>query len=145
MSNKVLFGLLAGIPYIIFGLIQTTVSFGFRSDWTGLLSVPNDFIGGFVLILIGTIFLAGVKELRAGTVEGVAYIYVGIFIALLFALIYLLVVTANALEAYVIMNDDFKGWSPLDDFRPGIYLAIIPLIGYLIWREKFSLISRAGV
>ena len=92
------------------------------------------------------IFFYGVKELNDGLREGVAYIYVGIFLSLGFLVLYLLVMGADMLSAYGLNNQNFIGWTPIDNLKPGLYLAILPLIGFLIWRHKFTLkgITTAG-
>jgi hypothetical protein len=52
---------------------------------------------------------------------------------------------ANALSAGM-GSEDFIGWSPLDDMKPGIYLGLLSLIGFLLWRKKFTLrgLTKAG-
>ena len=137
------FGLIVGILYFIFGALQIIVGLGFDSQLSDALFIPKDIIGGFILVLIGVIFFFGFKELRAGISEGAAYIYIAIFLALIFVVIYLLIIAANAIEAYVLINEDFTDWSPTDDLKPGIYLGLLPFIGFIIWRSKFSLASRS--
>ena len=137
--NKIYFGMITSAFYLIFGIIQFVIGLGLGAELTKYLLVPNDIIGSFILVLIGVIFGFGVKELKAKNIEGTAYIYIGIFIALIFMAIYLLILAANAAEAYLLISEDFVNWSPLDDIRPGIYLGILPLIGFLIWRRKFKL------
>ena len=126
------FGSIVGLLYLIFGAIQIIVGFGFDSELSEAIYIPKDIIGGFILMLIGIIFFFGVKELRAGIGEGVAYIYIGIFLALIFVVIYLLIIAANAIEAFVLVNEDYIGWSPVDDLKPGIYLGLLPFIGYIV-------------
>ena len=133
------FGMAIGCLYFLFGLIQIIVGFGFSSRIMDALLIPTDIIGGFILILLGSVFMYGVKELKSGISEGVAYIYVGIFLAVIFLVIYLLIMAADAVEAYVILNEDYMGWTPYDAIKPGIYLGIIPLAALVIWRAKFSL------
>ncbi len=146
-AGKIVFGLIAGTIYVVFGLIQVVVGLGYGSGWTKAIFVPSDIAGGLILVLIGMVFLYGVKELNAGINEGVAYIYVGILLALGFTAIYLLIMGADALEAYAIRSEDFEDWAPLDDMKPGIYLGLLPFAALLAWRHKFSLkgLSRAGV
>ena len=125
--SKMVFGIIVGVLYLAFGFIQLIVGLGIRSKLTESLFIPNDIIGGFVLVLIGIIFLFGVKELYEGLNEGVAYIYVGILIALVFMIIYSLIIVANAINTYVLINEDFSNWTPSEDMRPGIYLGVIPI------------------
>jgi hypothetical protein len=56
-------------------------------------------------------------------------------------MVYLLIIVANASSAMVLQNPDYEDWTIFDDLRPGIYLAVITIIGFLIWRDKFSLSS----
>ena len=136
---KILFGSITGIVYIIFGFTQFIISLGVIPFVTNIIFFPRDIIGGVILVLLGAVFWVGVKELKNGFSEGVAYVYVGIFLALLFCVIYIFVFAANAVEVYLIMNEDFSSWTPWDDLRPGLYLVILPLVGYLYWQEKFKL------
>jgi len=138
-KNKIAFGTITGALYSIFGFIQIIVGFGLSSRITEIFYIPNDIIGGAILILIGVLFFLGVKELREGINEGVAFIYMGIFLALVFTVIYLLIMAADAIETYVLISEDFTGWRPLYDLRPGIYIGVLPFIGFMIWRNKFSL------
>jgi hypothetical protein len=141
-SDKMVFGLMVGILYMLFGMLQFIVGIGFNSKVTTAMFIRGDIIGGLILVLFGIVFIFGYRELRRGISEGVAYIYIGIFLALIFLLIYLLMIVANALEAYLILSEEFSGWTPLDDLNPGIYLGIISLIGFIIWRNKFSLARK---
>jgi len=145
--SKMLFGCIVGSLYVLFGLIQLLVGLGYGSGWTDAMFIPADLVGGLILILIGTVFLYGFRELNAGLDGGVAYIYVGLMLALVFTTLYLLMMGADALEAYVIQSEDFLGWTPLDDMNPIIYLGVLPLIGGVAWKSKFSskTLSKAGV
>nr|WP_321497780.1 hypothetical protein [uncultured Methanolobus sp.] len=140
-----IFSVICGSLYIISGLMQLAAGAGriiigseFSIPLAEVLFVPADLIGSFVLLLIGTVFIYGVLEMRSGVYEGISYAYVGILLALIFAFIYLLVCTGNLLETYLLMNEDFAGWTPLSDMKPGIYLAILPLVAYVKWKDIFE-------
>ena len=139
ISSRYFYGILAGTIFTLFGIIQCILFFDISSDISSLLFIPKDIIGGFILILIGIIFLTGSYQIRLGANEGVAFIYMGILLSLFFLFVYLLIILANMIEAYVLLNDEFIDWSPINDFRPGIYLSILTIIGFLFWHEKFSL------
>jgi hypothetical protein len=145
-TDKKVFGMLIGTLYVLFGLLQILAGLGLATETFESLYIPGELFSGFVLLVIGAVFLYGFKELSAGVNEGVAYIYVGILLALIFVLIYLFVMGANALETYVVESEDFEGWTPLDDMRPGLFLGIFPLFGFLKWKSKFTLkrLSKAG-
>ncbi len=145
------FSIVTGFLYILSGLLQLSAGIGkivmgpdTYIPLTGPLFVPADIIGAFVLLLIGTVFIYGVMEMRSGIYEGVSYAYVGILIALIFAGIYILVSTGNMLEAYLLKNEEFLGWTPLSDLRPGIYLAILPLIAFIKWKDMFDPVPKDG-
>jgi len=149
VKNKaqMVFALVVGIIYLAFGLMQVAVAFGIGADSIGAaLLIPQDFLGGFVLVVIGAVFLVGVNQLRAGVSDGLAFVYIGILLSLTFAVIYLLVMLGDSLMAYLIVSEDFEGWGPVDDLKPGIYLAILSLLGLIAWRDRFSLkrLSKAG-
>jgi hypothetical protein len=146
------FSMITGSLYILLGLLQLLAGVAkilmgpdVRIPLTGILFVPADVIGSFVLLLIGTVFIYGVMEMRSGIYEGVSYAYVGILIALIFAAIYMLVSTGNMLEAYLLKNKDFIDWTPLSDLRPGIYLAILPLFAFLKWKDMFEPVPEGGL
>ncbi|WP_321430735.1 hypothetical protein [uncultured Methanolobus sp.] len=146
------FSLVCGSIYIILGLLQLAAGTGrvligsdFSIPLANVLFVPADLIGSFVLLLIGTVFIYGVLEMRSGMYEGISYAYVGILLALIFALIYLLVCTGNLLETYLLRNEEFAGWTPLSDMRPGIYLAILPLFAYVKWKDIFEPVPKNSI
>jgi hypothetical protein len=132
-------GTVLGLLFLLFGILQLIVSIGSISSLQSSLYIPNDIIGSFILILTGIIFLYGIFELNKGIREGVAFVYVGIIFSLFFLGIYLLSMLLNGIQAYLLMNSDFEGWSPLDDLRPGIYLGLISIIVLIKWREKISI------
>ena len=136
---KMIYGIIIGFLYLVFGLFQIIVSLGLKSALTDALFIPSDIMGGIILIVISAIFLFGINELNKGIDEGVAYIYVGILLAILFMIIYSLIIVANGVSAYALSNPDLENWTPLDNMKPGLYLGVLSIIGILIWRTKFVL------
>ncbi len=144
-DRRATFALIAGCLYIAFGLLQLVVSTGIADALERWLLIPADPLGSFILFVLGAVFLSGHRELSSGIEEGAAFVYVGIGLCLMFSAIYLLMMVSNALEVHVVLNEDYAGWSPLDDVRPGLYLGIVALIGYFSWRERFSLAAITGI
>ena len=133
-QEKMKFGFITGIIYVMFGVLQATAA-------TGLLDiplVPGNAISVLVLFVIGAIFLSGYRELKDGIPEGIAFIHVGIMLSLVFGIIYCLVMGANAFEAYVLENEDFEDWTFVDGLRPELYLAFLSLIGFFRWKDEFT-------
>jgi hypothetical protein len=91
-----------------------------------------------ILILIGCVFMYGASEIHSGVHEGIAYVYVGILLSLIFAGIYMLAATGDLLEARLLKNEDYAGWSVLDALRPEIYLGVLSLLTYLKWKDSFE-------
>ena len=135
-KEKAIFGALLGLLYLFFGVMQMIVWLGYDPAWTSALYIPGD-PGGFVLIIISSVFLWGVKELKDGISEGVAYVYMGILLSLLFGIISIMMMGADALGYYTLGADE--PWGPLDNMRPALYLALAGVTGLLIWRDKFDL------
>ena len=94
-------------------------------------------MGSLILVLIGSIFLYGLMELRNGLDEGIAYIYVGILISLVFATVYTLVMVSNWMESYLFNDPKMNGWNFGAHLRPAIYLCVLPFWGYLMWKKEF--------
>lgn len=132
-----IFALVAGILYLAAGFLQILERFGIETGLANLLLIPPDFFGGFCFVVIGAVFLYGVKELNAGENLGVSYVYVGILMSLVFMLVYLLLIGAGIL-GLLIQSGEYEGWSVIDGIRPGIYLGILSLMGYFFWKDKFT-------
>lgn len=151
-KEKILFGALAGSLYILVGSIQFVLGISAMLDISsvhlledsafGLFFAPSDLIGSLVLMLIGSIFIYGLMELRNGLNEGIAYVYVGIILSLLFAIVYILVMSGNWMESYLLSDPGMAGWSFSDDFRPAIYLGTLSLCGYILWNKDFRSINK---
>ena len=151
-KEKMFFAFLAGFLYLLAGSIQFVFSLStvldlfpvnsFEDGLIGLLFAPSDLIGSLILVLIGSIFLYGLIELRNGLNEGIAYVYVGILISILFTVVYVLVIAGNWMELYLLNDTEICGWDILYDLRPAIYLGILPLCGYLIWSKEFRTMNK---
>ena len=132
--EKITFTFVAGTLYILFGILQAIAATGLAE----IPLVPGNAIGVFVLFVIGIVFLFGYKELKEGIPDGIAYLFVGILLSLIFGILYLLVMGADVLSAYILKSEDFENWTLLDDVRPELYLAFLSLISYLRWKNEFS-------
>jgi len=141
---RIAFGAVAGALYMVFGMLEAVAAAGVL--FPEHLFIGGDPMGSFILIVVGATFLWGAWEIQQGMDEGMSYIYVGIVLALAFAMIYALVMGANAVEAGPLGNEDLDGWTASDDVRPGLYLAVLPLFGMMAWRDRFRLsgLTKAG-
>jgi len=135
LKEKMTFSLITGALYIVFGILQAIAA-------TGLVDiplVPGNAMGVLVLVVIGATFLFGYNELNQGINEGVAYLMVGIVLSLIFGLLYVLVLSADAVSAYVVGSEDFEEWTIIDGIRPELYLAFLSLFAFFRWRDDISL------
>lgn len=132
--QKLTFAFTMGVLYVITGLLQALAGAGLLS----LPLFPGSFMGALVLLVIGSVFLFGHRELADAHPEGQAFIVVGILLSLMFGVLYMLVLGANALSAHVLKSEDFEDWTLLDGLRPELYLSILSLFGYLKWRDEFT-------
>lgn len=133
LNQKMTFTLIAGLLYVIFGILQFIAI-------TGVVEiplVPPNTIGVMVLLVIGAVFLEGYRELSEGNSEGVAYVHVGIMLSIAFGILYLLVLGADTFSAYILELEDFEEWTIMDDMRPEFYLGFLSLAGYFMWKDDF--------
>lgn len=136
MSNgiKVLFGLVLGALYVVFGILQFLQAFGVIPIPESLL-VPGDLFSGFVLLVIGAVLLTGAKKLSAGAEDGLPFIYVGILLSVGFGFVELLALCALGADAYLV--GEWADWSVMDTITPLLYLAVIGVLGFLAWSREF--------
>lgn len=133
-KEKTNFALIAGSLHLLFAALQGVAATGF----VDIPLVPGNAMGVFVLTVLGLVFIFGYRELEQGIPEGVSFIVVGIMLSLIFGVLYLLVLGADAVSAYVVKAENFEDWTVMDGIRPEIYLSLISLYGYLRWKDEFS-------
>jgi hypothetical protein len=135
-----------GVLYAIFGFLEILVGWGALVgtgvslipplEIAGVNVVPPDVFGGLMLIIIGTVYLTGVKQQAKGEREGLSFLLVGSLLAAIFFGVYLMIMLANGV-GYVFQFEDWIEWIWLDDLRPGIWLFFLALPGaYLVNKKK---------
>ncbi|WP_370576058.1 hypothetical protein [Methanomethylovorans sp.] len=142
MKNNTIkiFALLVSLLYMVFGAIHIAEGLGIDTGLTAALFVSADILGGFSLLVIGTVFFYGFRELNAGLNEGLSFVYVGMIISLVFMLVYILVGAGTLLDSFL-LPEDYVEWHIVDQLRPGIYLGIPVLAAFLTWRNRFTTIK----
>ncbi len=139
IKSRYYFGLTTCVLYLIFGSLQILSTLVNISTIKSFLFLPDDIIGGFFLILIGLVFMFGIYEIDHDIPEGIAYIYMGIILSLFFMCIYLLILIINYIQVNLLLTGDTASWSPIDDLKPGIYLGLLSIVAFIVWRKKFSI------
>jgi hypothetical protein len=130
-----------GAVFLVLGILELAAVF-VDEDWLAYLSANGNVMLGLVLLLTSAVFFTAVKAFRNGT-DGDAYMIVGCMLGLFVGAVTLLTLLANASEAYLLMNEDFADWVPLDDFTHAI-LMMAPCLAVL-WHElKAFRADRSG-
>jgi hypothetical protein len=153
-----LYSLAIGLVLLSFGLLELASGFSsaFGYEWSEELGINTaliypDIFSGLMLIIIGIIFLFGVKQQWRGNQEAAAFLVVGVLLATVFFGVYLAIMGAHAVgngvyhafpegSEYAEIEADYAEWTWMDDMRPGIWLFAFVLPGlYLtlkLWRAK---------
>ena len=98
--------------------------------------IKPDIFLGLLLIIIGIVFLSGIRDLFRKRDEGVGHIVVGSMLSLGFGVIYFLIFLAHG-AMFLLGNEEFLAWNPLSDFGPVIWLAFLSIPGGIIaWQIK---------
>ena len=98
--------------------------------------IKPDIFLGLILIIIGIVFLSGIKDLLQKKDEGISHLVVGSLLSIGFGVIYFLIFLAHG-AMFLLGNEDFLTWNALSDFGPPIWLAFLSIPGGLIaWQIK---------
>ncbi|MFW9907568.1 MAG: hypothetical protein ACFFEF_03260 [Candidatus Thorarchaeota archaeon] len=112
-----------GALYTIIGFLYLILGFGYTFSLPG----SSDMISSLMLVIVGSVYLTGLKPLRDRQFEGYAYTLVASGLAAVLFALHLIVIGTNALGR-LLAFDDWINWSPLDDFSPAIWLFFVILI-----------------
>ncbi len=121
--------LIFGFLYLIYGIIESLSYFG--RETTVIVSPTGDLFVGFVLLTISVIYLTGFKKALENDFKATSYLYAGSILSIGLAILSLLVIGADAIEAYLLKSEDFIGWSPLDDVTSYLVLGLLSIFAYL--------------
>ncbi|MCK4582961.1 hypothetical protein KAU18_06565 [Candidatus Bathyarchaeota archaeon] len=132
---------LIGGLYALLGVVEILGWLGVEilPQLAGLFFVANDAFNGFVLLVVGLVYLKGVGSVMSGDREGLSYVSVGALMSTVLLALYLANIISNGL-GMVLGFEDWLGWTVLDDFRPGLILWVLAIPAVLValkkeWRE----------
>ena len=134
-----MFTLTAGVLYVVLGGLEVVSGLGFDGRWSEVLLLGGGVPDGLALVLVGAVLVQGYRELSRGLTEGVAFVYMGILLALFFAILDLAEIGASYVGALLI-GGDYAGYSAVTSVTPALYLAPLALLGLWRWRSGFTLI-----
>jgi hypothetical protein len=145
-TKLAVYSVVIGTLYVVFGLLEILVGWGDLTgtgvsliptvEMAGLTVVPPDVFGGVMLIIIGAVYVTGVKQQAQGNREGISFLLVGSLLAAVFFVVYMAIMLSNSV-GYLFQFEDWLEWIWLDDLRPGIWLFLGALPGtYLSFTKK---------
>ncbi len=120
------YALLIGVLCVVFGLLEAALVFMECEIW-----IPRDLFGGLALIVIGAVYLSGVRELLEEKNEGISFLLVGSILIGVFGILHILMIGADWLMYLLGEVDEFPVVNAL---RPEIllFVAAFPVIVYFI-------------
>ncbi len=136
-----IFALLISLLYIFLGSMHIAEGMGADTGLAAVLFVSADMLGGLCLLVIGVVFFYGFRELNSGIEEGIAFVYVGMIMSLVFMLVYALVGAGTLMDSFL-LPEDYTGWHISDQLRPGAYLGIPVLVAFLVWKDRFTALKQ---
>jgi hypothetical protein len=134
-----------GIAYLCVGVLQILSSLHFITPLVGF----SDLIGGFLLIIVASVFLTGTKPLSENNQEGYAFIAVGYILAALLFGLQILVIITNSL-GWFLRFEDWIAWSIWNDITPSLWMFVILMTATgSLWvignmREKILGVRKEG-
>lgn len=133
---KTAFAAVFGILYWLFGLTMILSALvPVLAEPAGQVMIPTDPAAGFVLCVVGTVFLFACRRLAAGTAGGQAFLYVAMGLALIFGIVALL--SLLAVGADLVLFGDGEPWDPTRILVPMVWLAVLPTTGFYAWGREF--------
>jgi hypothetical protein len=135
-QGKTLFAAVFGTLYLLFGIVMIlSAAIPYLAELAGSYLIPSDPAAGFVLCVVGMVFLFACQRLATGSANGHAFLYVGMALALIFGIVALLSLLAQGAE--IVIFGDGEPWDPVQLLIPMVYLALVPAIGLYAWGREF--------
>ncbi|MFW9869733.1 MAG: hypothetical protein ACFFEL_08925, partial [Candidatus Thorarchaeota archaeon] len=107
----------------------------------------TDLVGGFLLMIVASVFLTGVSPLSNNTQEGYAYIAVGYILAAVMFALQVLVILTNAL-GWFLQFEDWLAWNIINDITPSLWMFVILMAGtgslWVIGNIKGKMLGKIG-
>lgn len=136
MVHKEIFSWIVGFLYCLCGTLQ--ILSALEPEFARILAaylIPSDIVSGFVLWVIGAVFIVGAQEIRA-RIAGEAFLYVGMLLSVAFGLIILLDLGAVGIDT-IVFREGKTTWSVSQMIVPMLYLAVFSLVGFAAWGRGF--------
>jgi hypothetical protein len=114
-----------GALYMLIGLLEALAWLRLEIQqfrWiAGAFNIVGDIFAGFVLLIIGVVYLSGLEPLWRGDREGWSYITVGALMSTVLLILYTVNILSNGLGS-VLGFEDWMEWNLLSEVKPGLLL-----------------------
>lgn len=134
-----IYSAIVGLAYVLLGLLEIAGGLGVElsllAGLAGALYVVGDMFAGFVLIVIGAVYLGGLGSVSHGDREGLSFVSVGAIMSTVLLILYLANILSNGL-GLVLGFEDWLEWTLMDDIRPGLLLWFLAIPAVIIVRKK---------
>ncbi len=134
-SAKYGLGLIAGLLYLAFGLIQLAASVGFTLPFFESLYVTGGIFNAFVLLVTAAVFLTGILRMSKNKAEADAFLDVGFLLSLAFGVVAILGTLATGFDLWLGGEEAIVD-GMLETVTPLLYLVIVGIIGYCLWAKE---------
>lgn len=129
---------LAGLLYTIVGILEILTGFGVAGamqSFADVFRVVGDPFNGFVLLVIGFVFLKGVRPAISGDREGISYVAGGAVLASTLLGFYVLNAFSNGI-GFFLGFEDWLAWTIMDDVKPGVILWLFTVPSIMMVRKS---------
>ncbi|MHA1637224.1 MAG: hypothetical protein ACTSUB_04335 [Candidatus Thorarchaeota archaeon] len=132
--------LLIGFLYVGVGIISLSTGIGLIQPIPGF----GDLIGSIMVIIVGVVFLSGVKPLSKGDDDAYAFSIVGTGLAVLLFVLQIIIIGTNAL-GWGLGLEDWITWNIMDDITPSFWLFIIVMMVIGVLRATKRIGGHKGI
>lgn len=133
-SAKYGLGLIAGILYLAFGIMQLTATVGFSMPFYETLYISGGIFNAFVLLVTAAVFLTGILRMNRNTAEADAFLDVGFLLSLAFGVVAILGTLAGGLDIWIGEEEEIVE-GMLETVTPLLYMVVFGFLGYCLWAK----------
>lgn len=133
-SAKYGLGLIAGILYLAFGIMQLTATVGFSMPFYETLYITGGIFNAFVLLVTAAVFLTGILRMNRNTAEADAFLDVGFLLSLAFGIVAILGTLAGGLDMWIGEEEEIVE-GMLETVTPLLYMVVFGFLGYCLWAK----------
>jgi hypothetical protein len=134
-----IYSAIVGLAYVLLGLLEIagglSVELPMLAGLAEAFYVVGDIYAGFVLLVIGAVYLGGLGAVSRGDREGLSFVSVGAIMSTVLLILYLANILSNGL-GLVLSFEDWLEWTLMDDIRPGLLLWFLAIPAVIIARKK---------